>query len=227
MREAWRVSALQLGSRGLGQSVSRFIVLCPWERHSTFAVPISSQDYKRAPTKQTVRETRRNWWRWPTIDHTPGRYKLWQAGWVPAEWATRLASLRDTYPSFPRTILCPVILFHQFLQSFLLPLLNSNQAFGDKRLSDIVPILLHECHEILTPKNQRKIRHLMCAINLLPALILLGPNFSWDMSYTNAILRHFKTSLIDVLQKLLTVSKVIRDFRDFAKWMVWETCTTF
>lgn len=57
----------------------------------------------------------------------------------------------------------------------------------------------------------------MCAINLLPALVLLGPNFSLDGSYTNAILRHFKTSLIDVLQKLLTVSKVIRDFRDFAK----------
>ena len=54
MRGAWRVSALHLGSRGLGQSVSRFIVLCPWERHSTFAVPISSQEYKRAPTKQTV-----------------------------------------------------------------------------------------------------------------------------------------------------------------------------
>lgn len=36
------------------KSVSRFIVLCPWERHSTFAMPISSQEYKRAPTKQTV-----------------------------------------------------------------------------------------------------------------------------------------------------------------------------
>ena len=43
------VSALDSGSRGLGSSAGRVIVLCSWARHFTLTVPLSTQEYKWLP----------------------------------------------------------------------------------------------------------------------------------------------------------------------------------
>ena len=40
------VSALDSGPNGPGSSPGRGIVLCPWARHFTLAVPLSTQEYK-------------------------------------------------------------------------------------------------------------------------------------------------------------------------------------
>ena len=40
------VSALDSGSRGLGSSPGRIIVLCSWAKHFTLTVPLSTQEYK-------------------------------------------------------------------------------------------------------------------------------------------------------------------------------------
>ena len=43
------VNALDFGSKGLGSSPDRVIVLCSWARHFTLTVPLSTQEYKRVP----------------------------------------------------------------------------------------------------------------------------------------------------------------------------------
>ena len=42
-------SVLDSGSRGLGSSPDRVIVLCSWARHSTLTMPLSIQEYKWVP----------------------------------------------------------------------------------------------------------------------------------------------------------------------------------
>ena len=43
--------ALDSGSRDPGSSPGRVIVLCPWARHFTLTVPLSTQGYKWVPAK--------------------------------------------------------------------------------------------------------------------------------------------------------------------------------
>ena len=45
------VSASGSGSKALGKSPVRVIVLCSWARHFTLAVPLSTQEYKWVPTE--------------------------------------------------------------------------------------------------------------------------------------------------------------------------------
>ena len=42
-------SALESGSKGLGSSPGRVIVLCSWARHITPTVSLSTQEYKLVP----------------------------------------------------------------------------------------------------------------------------------------------------------------------------------
>ena len=49
-RDGLVVSALDSGSRGLGSSPGRVVVLCSWARQFTLTVPPSTQEYKWVPT---------------------------------------------------------------------------------------------------------------------------------------------------------------------------------
>ena len=52
------VSVLDFGSRGLGLSPGRAIVLCSWARHFTLTVPFSTQEYKWVPANCQGNQTR-------------------------------------------------------------------------------------------------------------------------------------------------------------------------
>ena len=51
-------TALDSGSKGLGSSPGRVIVLCSWARHFTLTVPLSTQEYKWVPANCQVNLTK-------------------------------------------------------------------------------------------------------------------------------------------------------------------------
>ena len=61
-----------------------------------------------------------------------------------------------SYPCFPCSILSPVIFFQELLKALLLSLLNSHKAVRNETLTDIISILLHQCHIFLARQNVKE-----------------------------------------------------------------------